>query len=231
MRCTQADHLNQQIIGVCIDSQCQQQRTYCNFCLASHDDWIRKRVLIAQNVEQKAQECKLALDSQLNKFINLYNINLVQLPKLGLSQIDQLIKGLNLIELWEKTLLNQFLQSIEQIKQIVKEILENQKKQTNLNQTDNLQILKPFEIKEQIFEQQINPNLIKPNLRPFTFELMNQNTIKQEVGCYAIAINKDNSIVLAGCGMQIKVFDLKQGKLNESQLQVIINKMFQHQTL
>ncbi|CAD8108085.1 unnamed protein product [Paramecium primaurelia] len=231
MRCTQADHLNQQIIGVCIDSKCQQQRPYCNFCLSSHgqhlnkltsleliDDWIRKRVLIVQNVEQKICECKLALDCLLNKFINLYNINLVQLPKLGLTQIDKIIKGLSLIELWEKTLLNQFQQSIEQIIQIVKEILENQKKQTNVSQTDNLQILNPFKIKEQIFEQQINLNPIKYNLKPFTIELMNQNSIKQEDFCYAIAINKDNSIVVAGCGKQIKVFDLKQGKLNQSQL-------------
>ncbi|CAD8097696.1 unnamed protein product [Paramecium primaurelia] len=226
MRCNQADHLNQQLIGVCIDSKCQQQRPYCNFCLASHgqhlnklleliDDWIRKRVLIIQNVLQKTCECKLALDSLLNKFINLYNIILVQLPKLGLSQIDNIIKGLSLIDLWEKTLLNQFQQSIEQIIQKVKEIFENQKKQTN---ADNLQILNPFNIKEQIFEQKLNLNPIKYNLKSFTFELINQNSIQQKEYCYAIEINKDNSIVVAGCGKQIKVFDLKQGKLNQSQL-------------
>ncbi|CAD8172188.1 unnamed protein product [Paramecium pentaurelia] len=227
IRCTQADHLNQQIIGVCIDSQCQYQRPYCNSCLANHgqhlkkltpleilDEWIRKRVIIVQNVQQKAQECKLTLDSLLNKFINLCNINLAQLPQLGLSQIDNIVKCLSLIELWEKTLLNQFLQAIELIKQIVKEILENQKKQINLRSTDNLQILEPSEIKEQIFEQKKPLKILKQ----FNFELMNQNSIKQENYCFAIAINKDNSIVVAGCGKQIKVFDLKQGKLNQSQL-------------
>ncbi|CAD8165512.1 unnamed protein product [Paramecium pentaurelia] len=231
MRCNQADHQNQQIIGVCIDNKCQQQRPYCNFCLASHgqhlnklisvellDDWVCKRVLIIKNVEQNAQECKLALDSLLNKFINLNNINLVKLPKLELSQIDSIIKCLSLIEQWEKTIFNQFEQSIEQIKQIVEEILENQKIQTSLSQTDNIQILKPLEIKEQVFEQQINLHFIKSNLKPFTFELTNQNSIKQQEQCYAIAINKDNSIVIAGCDKQIKVFDLKQGILNQSQL-------------
>ncbi|CAD8097019.1 unnamed protein product [Paramecium primaurelia] len=191
IRCTQADHLNQQIIGVCIDSDCQYQRPYCNFCLPHHgqhlnkltslelfDDWIRKRALIFQNVEQKAQECKLALDGLLNKFIHIYNINLAQFSKLGLSQIDNIIKGLGLIELWE----NQFQQSIEEIKYIVKEILQTQKYQT------------------------------------FTFELMNENSIKQQDVCFAIAINKDYSIVVAGCDKQIKVFELKESKLNQLQL-------------
>ncbi|CAD8214495.1 unnamed protein product [Paramecium pentaurelia] len=231
MRCTQADHLNQQIIGVCIDSKCQYQRPYCNSCLPIHgqhlnkltslellDEWISKRVLIVQNVEQIAQACKLEIDSLLNKFVNLYNINMVQLPKLGLSQIDNIIKGLSLVELWEKTLLNQFQQSIQQIKQIIKEILENQQLQTNLSSTYNKQVSKSFVIKEQICEQRINLNLIKPNLKPFTFEVMNQNSIKQEEKCFAIAINKDNSILLAGCDRYIKVFDFKQGKLNQLQL-------------
>ncbi|CAD8190900.1 unnamed protein product [Paramecium pentaurelia] len=191
IRCTQADHLNQLIIGVCIDSDCQYKRPNCNFCLPHHgqhlnkltslelfDDWIRKRALIVQNVEQKAQECKLALDGLLNKFINPYNINLAQFPKLELSQIDNIIKGLCLIELWE----NLFQQSIEEIKYIFKEILQTQKYQT------------------------------------FTFELMNQNSIKQQDVCFAIAINKDNSIVVAGCDKQIKVFELKESKLNQLQL-------------
>ncbi|CAD8189365.1 unnamed protein product [Paramecium pentaurelia] len=75
--------------------------------------------------------------------------------------------------------------------------------------------VKTFEIKEQIIEQQINLNFIKPNLRPFTFELMNQNTIKQEVGCYAIAINNDNSIVLAGCALKLSLTRCFNTKLYE----------------
>ncbi|CAD8204831.1 unnamed protein product [Paramecium pentaurelia] len=70
--------------------------------------------------------------------------------------------------------------------------------------------------KEQIICQ--SPLQDQYNLKKFTFELMNQNSIKQQEQCYAIAINKDNSIVIAGCDKQIKVFDLKQGILNESQL-------------
>ncbi|CAD8135856.1 unnamed protein product [Paramecium pentaurelia] len=231
IRCTQADHLNQQIIGVCIDGICQYQRPYCNFCLPNHgqhlnnltslellEGWINKRVLIAHNIQQKAQECKLAIDSLLNKFINILNINIVQLSTFGLSQIDNIIKSLCLIESCEKTLTNQLQQSIDQINLIVKVNLEGKKKQTNSSSSDNLLIQKNFEIKELIFEKQKHLNIQKQKLQPFTFEILNQNTIRQGQYCFAIAINKDNSIVLAGCDKNIKVFEFKQGKLNQIQV-------------
>ncbi|CAK56685.1 unnamed protein product, partial (macronuclear) [Paramecium tetraurelia] len=55
-------------------------------------------------------------------------------------------------------------------------------------------------------------------LNQFTFELIDQDSIIQDETCYAIAFNKDNSIVLAGCNSEMKVFQLQQGKLNQIQL-------------
>ncbi|CAD8188623.1 unnamed protein product [Paramecium pentaurelia] len=48
--------------------------------------------------------------------------------------------------------------------------------------------------------------------------MMNQTTVDKEVQCYAIAINKYNSIVVAGYDKQIKVFELIQEKLNQIQV-------------
>ncbi|CAD8178896.1 unnamed protein product [Paramecium pentaurelia] len=47
---------------------------------------------------------------------------------------------------------------------------------------------------------------------------MNQNSIKVDNFCYAFAFNKDQSIVLAGCRKDIKVFENREGKLNQVQL-------------
>ncbi|CAD8145710.1 unnamed protein product [Paramecium pentaurelia] len=35
IKCTQADHRTQQILGFCIGSSCANQRPYCNFCIPS----------------------------------------------------------------------------------------------------------------------------------------------------------------------------------------------------
>ncbi|CAD8065766.1 unnamed protein product [Paramecium sonneborni] len=56
---------------------------------------------------------------------------------------------------------------------------------------------------------------MKANSNQFTFELMNENRIKKVDRCDAITFNKDQSLVLAGCGQDIRVFQHQQGKLNE----------------
>ncbi|CAD8105531.1 unnamed protein product [Paramecium primaurelia] len=229
IRCTKVDHLNYQILGICIESICQHQRPYCHFCLPNHsqhlnklasleqlNDWIYQRVLIIQNVQQNVQECKKSLDNLKNTLIPYMNFNIEQLSQIGLSQFDYLIKGLCEIESCEKMLLQQLQQSIEQIKMTVNKIIEKIKNQTNVEQNDNVQMQNSCKLN---LEKQNDPiPLENNNLNSFQYELINQNSIKQEKGCYAIAINKDNSIVLTGYDNLIKVFENQQGNLNEIQL-------------
>ncbi|CAD8169861.1 unnamed protein product [Paramecium pentaurelia] len=82
---------------------------------------------------------------------------------------------------------------------------------------------KDFEIPKinlkQNIEEKENKQIKEPqNLNPFTFEIINQNTIKQNEWCQAIAFNKDCSIVVAGCDKNIKVFQHRQGKLDQIQI-------------
>ncbi|CAD8214639.1 unnamed protein product [Paramecium octaurelia] len=56
------------------------------------------------------------------------------------------------------------------------------------------------------------------NLKPFTYQLIPQYSIQQTQTCFAIAINKDCSILLAGCYSQIKVFEFKQGITKQTQI-------------
>ncbi|CAD8113788.1 unnamed protein product [Paramecium primaurelia] len=212
IRCTQADHQNQQIIGFCIDSTCPNQRPYCHYCLPQHsqhlekltyfelfNEWIQKRIINAQNVQKNVQECKLSLDSLLNKLIPYLNFNIQQFSQIGISQIDNMIKGLCQLEGCEEILFKQLKQSIEQIKQ------SNQQYQS-------------VDLKQSKIEQPQNQSTFKANSNQFTFQLMNQNSIRVDNCCFAFAFNKDQSIVLAGCKQHIKVFENQQGKLNQVQL-------------
>ncbi|CAD8090457.1 unnamed protein product [Paramecium sonneborni] len=226
MRCTQADHRNQQIIGFCIESTCPNQRPYCHFCLPFHgyhlskltsyellSEWMKERILIIQDIQTNIQECKIALDNVINLFLPYNNFNLSQFPELGLSQVDQIIKDLCQMQNREEKLFKQLKQSIEDQKSIVNEILKKKKYQSNIKQNDNTQI--PYcNIDQQIQEQ---PKNQKQKLNPFTLELIIQNSIRQNEWCGAIAFNKDYSIVVAGSKKDIKVFQQIQGKLNQIQ--------------
>ncbi|CAD8115349.1 unnamed protein product [Paramecium primaurelia] len=67
---------------------------------------------------------------------------------------------------------------------------------------------------QQITNQEITPS----NLKPFNYQLMEQNSIKQDQFCYAIAVNKDCSILIAGCKEQIKVFEFNQAILKQLEI-------------
>ncbi|CAD8178043.1 unnamed protein product [Paramecium pentaurelia] len=230
IRCTQADHRNQQIIGFCIDSTCPNQRPYCHYCLPQHGqhldkltyfelfhEWIQKRIINAQNVQKNVQECKLSLDYLLNQLIPYLNFNIQQFQEIGISKIDNMIKGLCQLEGCEEILFKQLKQFIEQIKQIIDQILKNIKNQANQKVKCNQQFQK-FDLKQSILEQPQNESTFKANSNQFTFELMKQNSIKVDNYCNAFAFNKDQSIVLAGYSKDIKVFENQQGKLNQVQL-------------
>ncbi|CAD8190170.1 unnamed protein product [Paramecium pentaurelia] len=221
IRCTQVDHQNQYITGFCIDNTCPNQRPYCHFCLPSHvqhinkltsqellSGWIKEKSLIIQNVQKNIQECEIALNSLINVILPYNNFNIQQLPDLGLSQIDLFIKGLCLMGECDEKLFKQLIQSIEQTKSIVNEILKKIKNQKIIKQNDNLQIPQ---------QQPKNLSILEPNLNPFAFDLMKECSIKQDEWCSAIAFNKDQSIVVAGCKNDINVFQHLQGKLNQIQ--------------
>ncbi|CAD8100204.1 unnamed protein product [Paramecium primaurelia] len=56
------------------------------------------------------------------------------------------------------------------------------------------------------------------NLKPFTYQIIETNSIKQQEYCLALAINKDCSIVAAGCNNLIKIYEFQQGMLKLNQI-------------
>ncbi|CAD8199959.1 unnamed protein product [Paramecium octaurelia] len=232
MRCNQADHRNQSIIGVCVDITCPNIRPYCNFCLSFHskhlhmltpfdliNEWIQERILQAQDVQKNVHEFKFSIDNLLIQFSPYCNFNIDQIPKLGLSQIDKLVKSLGLIQECEKMLFRQLDQSIQQVQQIVLEILKTLKNQTNIIKNDIIQI--SYTTGQFIQEQPKNQDILKPNISPISYEIMNKNSIKQKEFSLAVAVNKECSIVAAGCEKLIKIYEFGLGTLRQIQ---ILNK-------
>ncbi|CAD8137793.1 unnamed protein product [Paramecium octaurelia] len=216
MRCNQADHQNQTIVGVCIDNTCPNLRPYCNFCLPLHSkhphmltpldlitEWIQERIPQVLNVQNNLQELKVSLENLLNQFSPYFDFNIDQIPILGLYQMDKLVKGLSLIEECDKILFKQLNQSIQQVKQIVTEILKTLENQTNTQCIAQI----PCDLEK-----------LKSNISPITYEFVNNNSITQQECCLAVAFNKDCSMVAAGCEDLIKLYEFKEGMLKQIQL-------------
>ncbi|CAD8123454.1 unnamed protein product [Paramecium sonneborni] len=67
--------------------------------------------------------------------------------------------------------------------------------------------------------QKNNKNIpSQQNLKSFNYQLLDQYSVTQNESCFAKAINKDFSTLVAGCQSQIKVFDFKLGIMNEIQI-------------
>ncbi|CAD8108318.1 unnamed protein product [Paramecium sonneborni] len=226
IRCTQAEHRNLQIIGVCSDPQCQQQKPYCNFCLPIHslhlnklipqellNEWIQSRMVCIKEVQVIISQFDKALES-VKKFFNPYlNINQEFLTELDLTKMNQLIKGLCQIENFEQLLLKQFISSSNQIQQFAYQ-LKNQIQGINQNLLQN-SIIEP---KIQSQSQKQHNQYLYQSVKNIRFKLLRSNTVQQDERCYAIALNNNGSFILVGCRQKIKVFEHEKGKLNQIQL-------------
>ncbi|CAD8215262.1 unnamed protein product [Paramecium octaurelia] len=70
-----------------------------------------------------------------------------------------------------------------------------------------------FQQQQQQHQQSLIIQQQQSNLKPFTYQIIKEHSIKQSEFCLAIAFNKDSSIVATGCNEQIKIYEFKQGML------------------
>ncbi|CAD8196157.1 unnamed protein product [Paramecium pentaurelia] len=61
-------------------------------------------------------------------------------------------------------------------------------------------------------------NINQQKIKPFKYEIMKQNCIKQQESCYALAFNNDSSILIAGCNTKIKIYQFINEELKEKQI-------------
>ncbi|CAD8182602.1 unnamed protein product [Paramecium pentaurelia] len=160
----------------------------------------------------KEQSSSLLLSTITKEFIH---------PILTNEITSELIKSINSIVQRE---VNNIEQKQTKAIQQLKQQQEKEKDEKKQEQRENLDIInnKNQEIQklnEKQMRKEKSIEIIKQiqDSNQFTFEIMNQHSIKQDDRSYALAFNQDQSILLAGCRKYIKVFEHQQGKLNQVQ--------------
>ncbi|CAD8120166.1 unnamed protein product [Paramecium sonneborni] len=105
----------------------------------------------------------------------------------------------------------QIVNSIQiELKESTKE-LECQNTILTIDQQQKQQKIQEF---KQTNQSQQNQQYLNSN----SYSIVLNSSIKQNEYCYALAINQDNSILVAGCDMKIKVFEFQQEQLKQIQL-------------
>ncbi|CAD8055037.1 unnamed protein product [Paramecium sonneborni] len=152
-----------------------------------------------QNVQQKNEELQKELNSK-TRDLNSRNNEFQDLKKQFSNSQNELKTKIDEVKHLENKLKTTEEQNRDQLNKS-NSLLEKTKR-------DNEEYKR---LKEQEIQQ------IKLRSLQIRFQLLENNSIKQQNPCYAVAINKDNSIVIASSGNLINVYDLKYGKLNKRQ--------------
>ncbi|CAD8128354.1 unnamed protein product [Paramecium sonneborni] len=90
--------------------------------------------------------------------------------------------------------------------------------QVNFQSINQIKEQTLVQLQYQNTQQQKEKVDVQQNNKPFNYKIIHNTSIKLNVYCCAIAINKDKSIVLAACNYQIKVLEFKQEQLKQTQL-------------
>ncbi|CAD8100929.1 unnamed protein product [Paramecium sonneborni] len=102
--------------------------------------------------------------------------------------------------------------SVQEVKPLIQSEVRDQVKTQSQKEFEHQQL-------QQQFQQQIQIKLSSQfNFKPFNYQIIEDNSIQQKETCHAVAINKDCSVVAAGCNKQIKIYQFQQGMLQLNQL-------------
>ncbi|CAD8194484.1 unnamed protein product [Paramecium pentaurelia] len=185
------------------------------------EDYKIKTEGIIQNMQQAIDESFNRIDAQLDQILN-DKFNFIQISP---SQLQSDLPKINtLIQFQNQDYQKQINQEVTSlIKTNIQKVFQK-KDQYYQNQQKENQIKWENQIQEKdqqfINKQTIQQSSISTqfNLKPFTYQLIQQNSIKQYERCFAIAVNQDCSILVAGCSNQIKVFEFQQAIMKQVQL-------------
>ncbi|CAD8110620.1 unnamed protein product [Paramecium primaurelia] len=175
---------------------------------------------LKEGIENSFKKIDGKLDELLNNEFNQINIIVSQQqqqqPKFNSNillkfQDDNFPKQIcqEVTSLIQINIQNQLQKKEQQYQEIIK---QNQIKQENqIKQKDS-------QINSQTIQQSSKFISTQSNLKSFNYQLIKENSIQQDQWCNAIAVNKDCSILVAGCDKQIKVFEFTQEILKQVQI-------------
>ncbi|CAD8072864.1 unnamed protein product [Paramecium sonneborni] len=169
------------------------------------------------------------IEQENKSYINLINenTNLAEASYTDLEKLLQILEG-NTLNYWN-TQKDLYLINLEKAKNwLSSEVTAfNEKIQKELTPLINCKINHQIQtyqdhLQQLIQLQQGQEQQIKSvpqfKIKPFTYQIIKQNSIPQTQSCWAVAFNKDCSIVAATCDELIKIYEFKQGKLKQIQV-------------
>ncbi|CAD8118132.1 unnamed protein product [Paramecium primaurelia] len=172
------------------------------------------RELISHMIEFEKQ-----LDSSFDKINNLIDqLFIIDTPICKFSnpkfeQSSPKFDQFNLIGL------NEFqLDILQEVKPLINQKIKDQVqfKLLQLQQNECILIQQSSQQKEK--QQIIKSPSSQFNLKPFTYQIIQHNSIQEQQSCHVIEINKDCSIVAIACQIQIRIYEFKQGIMKQIQV-------------
>ncbi|CAD8131256.1 unnamed protein product [Paramecium sonneborni] len=199
------EHENKQYINLIYDNRNLAESSYNNLEILvsilegnTLDSWnVQKNLQL-----KKLEKAKNWLSQEVNAFNEKIKNELDQLNIIGQPQLSNFVQEVK----------SQIKTKMRDKIQIESQEEEQHQQQSLINQ-------------QQQFQQLQQQNQIKSpsqfNLKPFNYQIIQKNSIKQDEWCLAVDLNKDGSILAAGCNTEIKIYEFKQGMLKLNQ---ILNK-------
>ncbi|CAD8118943.1 unnamed protein product [Paramecium primaurelia] len=188
-----------------LNSEFTEQRKNILMILSQTENMLKNTW---QHLQESIKQIYDTIEMQDKSYLKIVNKDFdpTDFSNTDLEKLVQIVQGkiLNEWKAQKDFQLQQLLKVKDWWEKEIKTFNEKLMKEMNENLSFN------FKLKQQQNEQKSQSQL---NFKPFSYEIILANSIKQQESCNAVAINKDCSIVAAGCNKLIKIYDFKQGML------------------
>ncbi|CAD8211471.1 unnamed protein product [Paramecium pentaurelia] len=176
--------------------------------------------VVGRKLEQDIEEIEKYLDSSFYKIMNF--IDQVFIIDSPVSQINHPKSKIQLSKFDQFHFIDQqeyISDIVQEVKSLINYNIKDQVQIQSQQQQKNQQLLINSQQQLLLFQQQNEQkSQSQVNLKPFSYEIIQASSIKQQEYCYAVAINKDCSFVAAVCNKLIQIYDFKQGMIKQNQV-------------
>ncbi|CAD8191708.1 unnamed protein product [Paramecium pentaurelia] len=165
-----------------------------------------------QKLNESIKKIYDTIEMQDKSFLKIMNDNFnpKDLSNTDLEKLVQIVQGKKLNE-W-KTQKNSYFQKLQNLKECLEKAIQASNDKLKKDMKENV----PLDIKAKQ-QQNIIETPSQLILKPFSYQIIQANSIKQQESCWAVAIIKDCSLIAIVCNKLIKIYEFKQGmvKLNQ----------------
>ncbi|CAD8130082.1 unnamed protein product [Paramecium sonneborni] len=169
--------------------------------------------LMFKNANEKFGDAQTKYQRKQDELKSKFGTQWSKLNKEEIIEISLQISQMNKPKIFDDPIFDEYQTQDNLIEKLVKDTVLNQKE---------CYIQKLKEMSQYLKKQTINCiqqfDQTPYQFKSFNYQLFEENSIKQIEKCYSIALNRNNSVLIAGCDSQIKVFSFNQGQLKLIQI-------------